>query len=150
MIETDQTLQKAFTITRIFDAPRAEIWRAWTDPDEAAAWWHPRGVETPRDSVELDVRPGGTYRYTMVAPDGSTYPTSGTYREVVEPSRLVFTWVDPGDPEEDAPVITVTLEDLGPRTRMVFHLDGVGGQPGDESVYDGWDSAFDVLSERLA
>jgi len=67
MIETDQTLQKAFTITRIFDAPRAEIWRAWTDPDEAAAWWHPRGVETPRDAVELDVRPGGKYRYTMGA-----------------------------------------------------------------------------------
>src|SRR6478735_6871736 len=73
-----------------------------------------------------------------------------TAGEVVAPSRLVFTWVDPGDPEEDAPVITVTLEDLGQRTRMVFHLDGVGGEPGDENVYDGWDSAFDVLSERLA
>ena len=72
MIETEQTLEKAFTITRIFDAPRAEIWRAWTDPDEAAAWWHPRGLETPRESVELDVRPGGRYRYTMVAADGST------------------------------------------------------------------------------
>jgi uncharacterized protein YndB with AHSA1/START domain len=149
MIETEQPLEKAFTITRIFDAPRAAIWRAWTDPDEAAAWWHPRGLETPRDSVELDVRPGGRYRYTMVAADGSTYPTAGTYREVVEPSRLVFTWVDPGDPEELAPVITVTLEDLGERTRMVFHLDGAGGQPGDENVYDGWDSAFDVLAERL-
>ncbi len=73
MTETKQTLEKSFTITRIFDAPRAEIWRAWTDPDEAATWWHPRGVETPRDSVEIDARPGGTYRYTMIAPDGSTY-----------------------------------------------------------------------------
>ena len=46
--------------------------------------------------------------------------------------------------------VTVTLEDLGERTRMVFHVDGVGGQPGDESVYDGWDSAFDVLTRHLA
>ena len=44
MTETDQ---KTFTITRIFDAPRAAIWHAWTDPDEAAAWWHPRGGRHP-------------------------------------------------------------------------------------------------------
>lgn len=146
MIETDQ---KAFTITRIFDAPRAAIWQAWTDPAEAAHWWHPRGLVTPRDSVEIDVRPGGSYRYTMIAPDGSEYPTAGTYREVVEPERLVFTWASPGDPDALAPVITVTLEDLGARTRMIFHVDGVGGQPGDGDVYDGWDSAFDVLSDQL-
>lgn len=146
MTETDQ---KTFTITRIFDAPRAAIWHAWTDPDEAAAWWHPRDVVTPRDSVELDVRPGGTYKYTMVAPDGSTYPTFGVYREVVEPERLSFTWADPGDTSADAPLITVTLEDLGEQTRMTFRLDGHGGQPGDDGVYDGWDQAFDVLVEHL-
>jgi uncharacterized protein YndB with AHSA1/START domain len=142
--------QKTFTITRIFDAPRAVIWHAWTDPDEAAAWWHPQGVTTPRESVELDVRPGGSYRYTMVAPDGGTYPTSGVYREVVEPERLVFTWADPGEPQDDASVITVTLEDLGERTRMVFRLDGYGGRPGDGDVYDGWDSAFDELAGHVS
>ena len=147
MTETDQ---KTFTITRIFDAPRAAIWHAWTDPDEAAAWWHPEGVVTPRDSVELDVRPGGSYRYTMIDPKGGKYPTGGVYREVVEPERLVFTWADPGDPQDGAPVVTVTLEDLGERTRMIFHVDGHAGQPGDESVYDGWDSAFDVLTQHLA
>jgi len=147
MTETDQ---KTFTITRVFDAPRSAVWQAWTDPDEAAAWWHPDGLVTPRDTVDLDVRPGGSYRYTMVAPDGGTYPTGGVYREVVEPERLVFTWADPGDPQDVAPVITVTLEDLGAQTRMTFRLDGHGGQPGDDGVYDGWDSAFDVLGEHLA
>lgn len=86
MTETKQTLEKSFTITRIFDAPRAEIWRAWTDPDEAATWWHPRGVETPRDSVEIDARPGGTYRYTMIAPDGSTYRRSASTARSSSPS----------------------------------------------------------------
>jgi uncharacterized protein YndB with AHSA1/START domain len=152
MPEQTVTGEKQFTITRVFDAPREMIWRAWTDPDEAAAWWHPRGVVTPRESVELDVRPGGRYRYTMIAPDGSEYPTVGTYREVVPLERLVFTWGSPGDPDEIMPLITIDLAEhgeLGEQTRMTFHLDGIAGSPGDENVYDGWASAFDVLDERL-
>ncbi|MBT2517362.1 SRPBCC domain-containing protein [Streptomyces sp. ISL-90] len=149
MPEQTATGEKQFTITRVFDAPRETIWRAWTDPDEAATWWHPRGVTTPRESVEIDVRPGGRYRYTMIAPDGTEYPTAGVYREVVEPERLVFTWGSPGDADDAAPLITVTLADLGDRTEMTFHLDGIAGGPGDENVYDGWASAFDVLDERL-
>jgi uncharacterized protein YndB with AHSA1/START domain len=152
MPEQTVTGEKQFTITRVFDAPREMIWRAWTDPDEAAAWWHPRGVVTPRESVELDVRPGGRYRYTMIAPDGSEYPTVGTYREVVPLERLVFTWGSPGDPDEIMPLVTIDLADhgeLGEQTRMTFHLDGIAGSPGDENVYDGWASAFDVLDERL-
>jgi uncharacterized protein YndB with AHSA1/START domain len=152
MPEQTVTGEKQFTIIRVFDAPREMIWRAWTNPDEAAAWWHPRGVVTPRESVELDVRPGGRYRYTMIAPDGSEYPTVGTYREVVPLERLVFTWGSPGDPDEIMPLITIDLADhgeLGEQTRMTFHLDGIAGSPGDENVYDGWASAFDVLDERL-
>ena len=57
----------------------------------------------------------------------------------------------PGDPDDTAPVITVDLRDLpGDRTEMLFHLRGVAGRPGDENVYDGWDSAFDLLGEQLA
>ncbi|MDQ0577040.1 SRPBCC family protein [Agromyces albus] len=149
MPEQTATSEQQFTITRVFDAPRAAIWRAWTDPDEAATWWHPRGVTTPRESVEIDVRPGGRYRYTMIAPDGTEYPTAGVYREVVEPERLVFTWGSPGDADDVAPLITVTLAELGDRTEMTFHLDGIAGVPGDENVYDGWSEAFDVLVERL-
>ena len=152
MPEQTVTGEKQFTITRVFDAPREMIWRAWTDPDEAAAWWHPRGVVTPRESVELDVRSGGGYRYTMIAPDGSEYPTVGTYREVVPLERLVFTWGSPGDPDEIMPLITIDLAEhgeLGEQTRMTFHIDGIAGAPGDENVYDGWASAFDVLDERL-
>jgi uncharacterized protein YndB with AHSA1/START domain len=152
MPEQTATGEKQFTITRVFDAPREAIWHAWTDPDEASAWWHPRGIVTPRESVELDVRPGGGYRYTMVAPDGSEYPTVGTYREVVPLERLVFTWGSPGDPDEIMPVITIDLADhgvTGEQTRMTFHLDGIAGSPGDENVHDGWASAFDVLADHL-
>ena len=134
----ERTNDAQFTITRIFDAPRSLVWRAWTESADAAEWWHPRGIEIKDGSVAIDVRPGGRYAYTMVNPeDGAEYPTVGVYREVDPPKRLVFTWASPGDPDDTAPVITV-------------HLRGVAGRPGDEDVYDGWDSAFDLLGEQLA
>ena len=96
MPEQTATQDKQFTITRVFDAPRELVWQAWTDPDEAAIWWHPRGIETPRESVQIDARVGGQYSYTMIAPDGTEYPTTGDYREITPPERLVFTWGSPG------------------------------------------------------
>lgn len=153
MPEQTAAATKRFTITRVFDAPRDVVWHAWTDPDEAAIWWHPRGVITPRDSVVLDVRPGGRYRYTMIAPDGTEYPTAGVYREITPPERLVMTWGSPGDADEIAPVLTIELAEHGERgeqTRMTFHVLGIDGAPGDDNVYDGWNEAFDVLVVHLA
>jgi uncharacterized protein YndB with AHSA1/START domain len=152
MAEQTATRQKRFTITRTFDAPRSTVWRAWTDPDEAPYWLHPRGITTPRDKVDFDVRPGGAYRYTMVAADGTEYPTAGTYREVAPFDRLVFTWGSPDDADDAMPVITVELAEHGDsrdQTLMTFELDGMAGQPGDGFVYDGWAEAFDLLDERL-
>jgi uncharacterized protein YndB with AHSA1/START domain len=147
----ERTTDPQFTITRIFDAPRELVWRAWTETADAAEWWHPRGIEIKEGSVALDARPGGRYAYTMVNPaDGAEYPTVGVYREVDPPSRLVFTWASPGDPDDTAPVITVDLRELEEdRTEMRFHLRGFAGAPGDEDVYDGWASAFDVLDDRI-
>lgn len=152
MTEDTVTQQKQFTITRIFDAPRELVWRAWTDPDEAAIWWHPRGIETPRESVHIDARVGGQYAYTMIAPDGTQYPTAGEYSEITPPERLVFTWGSPGDDRAFVPVISVHLAehgDSGEQTLMTFHVQGYDGRPGDDDVYDGWDQAFDLLEAHL-
>jgi uncharacterized protein YndB with AHSA1/START domain len=153
MPEQTATHQKQFTITRVFDAPREQVWRAWTDPDEAPYWFHPRDVTTPREHVDFDVRPGGAYRYTMISADGTQYPTVGRYREVAPPERLVFTWGSPDDADEVMPVVTVQLAEQGSsgeQTLMTFQLDGIAGQPGDNNVYDGWAEAFDLMAERLA
>jgi uncharacterized protein YndB with AHSA1/START domain len=153
MPEQTATQRKQFTITRVLDAPRAQVWRVWTDPEEAPHWLHPRSLTTPRDSVEFDVRPGGAYRYTMVAPDGTEYPSGGTYREVVPPERLVFTWGGPDDPDATMPVVTVQLDEQGAsgeQTLMTFRVVGVEGQPGDNNFYDGWAEALDLLVERVA
>ncbi|GAA1798594.1 SRPBCC domain-containing protein [Agromyces neolithicus] len=152
MTEQTATTRKQFTITRVFDAPRDLVWQAWTTEADAAEWWHPRGIEIKPGSVSVDARVGGRYAYTMVNPaDGQEYPTAGVYREVTPPERLVYTWGSPGDADDQAPVITVELRELpDDRTEMLFHLVGIDGAPGDENVYDGWYSAFDMLAEQLA
>jgi uncharacterized protein YndB with AHSA1/START domain len=144
-------LTKGFTLVREFSATPQELWNAWTDPDEAAQWWHPRGVTTPRESVDIDATVGGTYRYTMVNDaTGDEYPTGGIYHELVENERLVFTWGNPDDDDASRPVITLTFEPLGELTRMTFDLRGWDGSRGDGSVYDGWDSALDSFTDHLA
>jgi len=137
---------KGFTLVRTFDATPEDVWRAWTDPDSAAQWW----PSTPRETVEIDARVGGRYTYTMVNDaTGEKIVTGGVYREVMPFERLVFTWGHPeGDPD-DTPVITITLEPVGDRTRMTFDLRGVDGAKGDKYFYDGWDAALDSLGEHL-
>src|SRR5260370_30002795 len=76
-------------LTRVFDAPRELVFKAWTDPKCVAEWWGPNGFTNP--VCELDVRPGGAIRIHMRGPDAIVYPMTGVYQEVVWPERLVFT-----------------------------------------------------------
>lgn len=139
-----------FTLIKEFDATPEELWRYWTDPVEAATWLHPRGVSTPRETVRIDARVGGSYEYVMVNDDtGEHYPTAGEYREVVPHERMVFTWGRPEDDPDDCPIITVTFEPVDGGTRMTFDLRGFPGSPGDD-VYDGWTEALDIMGERIA
>ena len=140
-----------FTLVRTFDATPEELWQAWTDPDSAAQWWHPGGMSTPRQSVEIDARVGGRYTYAMVDDaTGDKVVTVGVYREVVPFERLVFTWSQPGADADHASVVTVTLEPAGERTRMTFDLRRHDQALGDEGDRDGWTDALDVLEEYLA
>ncbi|MGO1184330.1 MAG: SRPBCC family protein [Micrococcaceae bacterium] len=135
-------------MTRIVDAPRELVWRAWTDETELAAWLHPFGVTT--DSVAFDVHVGGRYRYTMTNDEtGEQFPTGGEFLEVDPIDRLVFTWGNPDAPVADTPVITLTLIPHSERTELVFHLRGYDGKPGDGFVYDGWDEALTNFSRHL-
>jgi uncharacterized protein YndB with AHSA1/START domain len=75
-------------LTRVFDAPRELVWKAWTDPAQVEQWWGPKGFSSPR--CEWNARPKGSIRIDMRAPDGVVYPMSGVFQEIVEPERLVF------------------------------------------------------------
>jgi uncharacterized protein YndB with AHSA1/START domain len=82
-------LDREFTITRQFDAPREIVFNAWTDPKHLAQWWGPGGFTNPVCNV--DVRPGGVIYIVMRAPNGVDYPMGGEFREIDPPNRLVFT-----------------------------------------------------------
>jgi uncharacterized protein YndB with AHSA1/START domain len=84
--------------TRIINAPRELVFKAWTDSKHVAKWWGPHGFTNP--VCEMDVRSRGTYRIVMRSPDGVEYPVKGVYLEVVENERLVMTDDCSGHPDE--------------------------------------------------
>lgn len=103
-------------ITRIYDAPVKTVWDAWTDPKKVAQWWGPRGFTLTTHSKDL--RPGGTWHYTMHGPDGVDYPNKTWYHEVEKHSRLVY---DHGGYDDKPPLFRVTViftELKGDKTKM--------------------------------
>jgi uncharacterized protein YndB with AHSA1/START domain len=76
-----------FVISRVFDAPRERVWKAWTDAAELKQWWGPRGFKVK--SCKVDLRPGGAFLYGMTAPDGTDTWGKFVYREIVAPTKLV-------------------------------------------------------------
>jgi uncharacterized protein YndB with AHSA1/START domain len=132
-------------ITRIYDAPRELVWRAWTEPERLATWWGKRGWSTPVASITMDVRPGGAFRLTSIAEaDGAEMPLDAVYREVVEPERLVFARTDSDR------LATVTLTDLGDgRTELVFDTTMQATERLRGVAEGGLQSAFDRLAEHL-
>jgi uncharacterized protein YndB with AHSA1/START domain len=130
-------------ITRVFEAPRERVWKAWTEPEQIARWWGKRGWSTPPESVTLDVRPGGVFRLNSINDEtGGEMPLEATYREVVEPERL--TW---GDGER---VAVVTLRDLGDgRTEMTLRTTMHADDELRARAEAGMQSAFDRLAEQL-
>lgn len=137
-------------IERLFDAPQALVWQAWTDPDMLARWSAPRELTIPK--AESDVRVGGQYRVVMQAPDGRQYRLRGEYRELTPPSRLVMThqWINADGSLDPETVCTITFEPRGQKTHMTFHQAGFGTAPSRDGHRGGWDSAFGVLDDLLA
>ncbi len=84
----EDTSAREFVITRIFDAPRALVWKAFTEPERMKHWWGPKGFTVI--AANMDLRPGGTYHYCMRAPDGRTMWGRFVYREIVRAERMVL------------------------------------------------------------
>jgi uncharacterized protein YndB with AHSA1/START domain len=104
-------------ITRIINAPRNVVFDAWVNSKHADKWMGPTGYTTVTQS--MDVRPGGTWRFTMSGPQG-VFPSRVTYIEVVKPSRLVYMHGADQESDPDAFHVTVTFEDLGDKTHITM------------------------------
>ena len=109
-------------ITHVFDAPIEHVFRAWTDPDELAAWYGPAAMRTPRENIRIDLRVGGRYELTMVSLDGDREFTIGYEIVELSPPELLVLRSDPmPDAGKDASTtVRVALEDLDGRTRMTL------------------------------
>ncbi len=135
-------------ITRVFDAPRALVFEAWTRPEHVSRWWAPRGFTLP--ACELDFRPGGAYRMVMRGPDGTEYPFHGVYRDVVPPARIVFSAVI-GPGAGDAIVTTVTFDDEGgSRTRVTVRQTVPANAQAARGQEQGWKETLENLGAHLA
>jgi uncharacterized protein YndB with AHSA1/START domain len=146
--QADSTL----VLTRTFDAPRELVFAAWVEPEQLARWFGPRNIAATVD--RMDAHQDGSYRITLRAADsGEIYAVRGSYREVVPPERLVFTWAW----EEDCPthekdvesVVTVVFRERGAKTEIVLQHAQLAPKMR-TSTPRGWNASLDRLAEHLA
>jgi len=153
--------EDAVVIERIFDAPVEVIWQMWTQPEHFKKWYGPNGFSVP--VAEMDLRVGGKRLVCMEMQQqdgGMKMWTTGEYTEIVPNQRIVYTespadengnLVSPlamGMPEgyPATTEVTVLLEDLGGRTKMVMTHAGV---PAESGAGGGWEQAFDKLANHI-
>jgi uncharacterized protein YndB with AHSA1/START domain len=136
-------------ITRLFDAPPALVFKAWTTPEHVAKWWGPRESTLP--ICTIDLRPGGAYRWVERGADGNLYPFKGEYLEIDPPRRLVYTQAFDIEPFADHPsIITMTLvEQEGGRTLMTSRSVYESKMYRDGHVASGMEPGMRETMERL-
>jgi len=148
-------------LTRVFDAPRELVWKAWTDPEHFARWWGPKDFTTPHCTIDL--RPGGTWHYCMRSPDGRDLWGGGVFREIVEPERVVMTdyfsdaegnVVQPAEyGMPDWPVeslLTLTFVEHEGKTTMTMRWSVPESLAERQGALQGWNETFDKLAEYVA
>ena len=138
----------------ILDAPKEKLYRGWTEPELMKKWFAPLPWTTPK--VETDVRPGGSSVVTMRGPDGTVYPMSGVYREIIAPERLVFTASALDDKRRPLFEVlnTVSFAEQGGKTRLTVHARVLSKTAGAdrylEGMEPGWSQTLDRLGEHLS
>ncbi len=154
--------ERELVITRIFDAPRELVFKAWTEPERLMRWWGPKGFTLPYCTIDL--RPGGVIHFCMRSPEGHDIWCRGIYREVVAPERIVCTsffsdeegnlvqpehyGMSPDWPAET--LCTVTFDEHEGKTMLTLRQAGVPSIPERAGALQGWSESFDRLADDLA
>jgi uncharacterized protein YndB with AHSA1/START domain len=142
--------ERELVITRVFDAPRELVFKAWTDPALAMGWFGPR--DHPATRLQMDVRPGGAWRGCLRSTEsGKELRLGGMYREIVAPERVVFTfaWDEEGERGLET-LVTLTFAEEGGKTRMTFRQTPFQSIEERDGHRGGWTSSFDRLEEYVA
>ncbi len=154
-------VERELVITRVFDAPRELVFKAWTEPERFKRWWGPKNFTAP--ACTIDLRVGGVYLNCMRSPEGQDFWTTGVYREIVEPERIVYT--DSFADEKGNPVpasdygmsgdwpletlVTVTFEEHEGKTKMTLRHVGIPSGTHSDLAGAGWNESFEKLAESL-
>lgn len=157
---------KPFEITRIFNAPREQVWKAWTDPERLKHWWGPKGFTV--HTCKVDLRPGGTFLYGMKAPDGSDMWGKFVYRKIEAPTRLEFivSFSDakggvtrhPSSPGWPLEILsTVSFDEQGGKTKVTVQWSPHNATDDERKTFDegrasmqqGWGGTLDQLTKYL-
>jgi uncharacterized protein YndB with AHSA1/START domain len=153
---TTQIGEREFVMERIFDAPRELVFKAWSEPKHVTQWWGPKGWTLPY--CRMDFRPGGVWVYGMRGPDGTEGWGRATYREIVEPERIVYVDAfadEHGEPLEGMPETTIIVEfiDLGGKTKLKSTAQFASRADLEQTVgmgmEEGMGETWDRLSEYL-
>jgi uncharacterized protein YndB with AHSA1/START domain len=158
--------ENKLTITRVFDAPKELVFKAWTEPEQIKKWWGPKGFSAP--VIKVNLKKGGKYLYAMKDEKGKVYWTGGEYLEVDAPRRLVVTdyfadekgnKVDPvkyGIPKDFPKESTVTVkfdEEKGKTKLSIIYDLPVAAAARDamkkSRMDEGWNSSLDKLAEAV-
>ena len=144
-------------ITRVLDAPRHLVWKAWTTPELVSRWWHAKRGEVT--VVEIDLRVGGKWRSVMVTPDGFEVGFHGEYREIVPNERLVSTETYEGLPEgvseaDGTTLNTATFSETDRRTAVTLLIQAPNKTSRDAIIDSGMEAglqdALSLLEETAA
>ena len=145
------TTDQQVLITRIFETSRERVFRAWTDPNQLAAWYGPEHMDAPRERIHIDLRVGGRWELTMVSRGGSAeFTISYEILELIEPELIVLQ-SDPM-PEmgmHEPTILRVELHAHGTKTRMTLS-DGPSPPQGRGHAETGWTAAIDNLATSLS
>jgi uncharacterized protein YndB with AHSA1/START domain len=149
---TTDSAERVLVITRLFDAPRDLVFKAWSEPEHLAQWFGPKGF-TSFVVGSMEPRPSGTYRIHMRGSDGNDHWVQGAYREILEPEQIVctFVWTDAGgNPTRPDTLLTLTFEELGDKTRLTMHQAVFESVTARDEHDAGWTSSLERLAEYLA
>lgn len=144
---TDTAL-RALTITRTFDAPRALVFKAWTEAEHIARWWG--CPQTQSIKVMNDLREGGAIRAEMTLDDGALHIVVGTYLEIAPPERLSFTWNWEHDEMASDTIVTITLEEVAAGTEMTLHHAIFDTTELRDAHGEGWTRSLERLESLVA
>jgi uncharacterized protein YndB with AHSA1/START domain len=141
--------ETALEVQRVFSAPVALVYKAWTDPDMMNRWFHP-GPEM-RSECEVDLRIGGRYEVRMYPSAGGPHIVRGAYREIVPEEKLVFTWRWQAEDAAPEMLVTVTFRRVGDEETEVslLHEQFVSDEERDSHA-SGWEGTFAQLAAALA